>query len=118
MNPRLVNMVLVSVILVSVASKNLWPYFYTLMYFQGAAVAWLLACGLIVYLLPGRGWSRKIALILFWWSASDVIELFFMDRTAFDVNEYITAILTVLIIFSSNGKRKKRNGRIQRIGYR
>lgn len=117
MNTRLVNIVLITVIIVSAASKNLWPYFYALLYFQGNSLAWLLICGLVVYLLPMRGWTRKLGLILFWWAASDVIELFLLDRTAFDMNEYITAIITVLIIFYNGGKRKKRNGRIRRTGY-
>ncbi len=109
---------LIAVIVISVTSKNLWPYYYPAMYFQGAAISWVLACGLIVYLLSGEGWPRKIALILFWWAVNDVIEMFFMDRTAFDINEYITACITIfIIIFTSNGRGKKRNGRIQRSGY-
>ncbi len=112
------NLTLIAIIVVSVGSKNLWPYYYAAMYFQGAAIAWVLACGLIVYLLEGEGWPRKIALILFWWAVNDVVEMFYMNRTAFDVNEYFTAALTVLIIiFTSNGRRKKRNGGVQRTGY-
>lgn len=88
-----------------------------MMYHQGNTLAWLLGCGLIVYLIDEtKVWARKIALILFWWAVSDTVELFFMDRTAFDANEYVTAFITVLIILL-RGKRKRHNGSIRRTGY-
>lgn len=108
---------LIAAIVVSVGSKNLYPYLYDNLYFQGNALAWLLLCGLVVYLIDVKHfWTRKIALVLFWWAVSDVVEMCFMDRTAFDVNEYVASIITILIILFS-GKRKKDNGRIQRTGY-
>lgn len=91
---------------------------YPEIYFQGAAVAWVLLTAAAARLLDGQVKERKVALILFWWSVSDVVEMFFMDRTAFDWNEYITAGITVLIIIGmTNGRRKKRNGPIRRTGY-
>lgn len=91
---------------------------YPEIYFQGAAIAWVLLTAVAARLLEGQVKERKVALILFWWSVSDVVEMFFMDRTAFDWNEYITAGITVLIIIGvKNGRRKKRNGRLRPKGW-
>lgn len=112
--------VLVAIGLTSVLSKNVWEYFSAPeMYFQGEAIAWVLVMAVIVNRLQTTVWPRKWALILFWWAVSDVIEMFVMDRAAFDWNEYITAALTVLIIICTpNGGRKKRTGRMERTGYK
>lgn len=108
---------LILVIIVSVGSKFLWPYLYELLYFQGNAIAWVLLCGYVVYLIGPDRWPRKIALVMFWWAVNDVVEMCFMDRTAFDWNEYICALLTVIIIlFTGNGGRKKRTRHIRNTG--
>lgn len=109
---------LVLVIIVSVGSKFIWPYLYELLYFQGNAVAWLILSAYVVYLIGADKWPRKIALVMFWWAVNDVVELCFMDRTAFDWNEYFCALLTVFIIVftGNNGGRKKRSGNIRNTG--
>lgn len=115
----MITWTIIAIILISTLSKNLWPYFYSEMYFQGAAIAWVLACGLLVNQLKETIWPRKWALILFWWAVCDVVEMFAMNRTAFDWNEYITASITVLILICGpNGRRKKRTGRLERTGYK
>lgn len=101
--------VLIAVIIISVAGKNLWPVLYPLFYFQTSAIAWVLLSGLCVYLMQERGWPRKLALILFWWAVNDVVEMCFADRIAFNLNEYICAAITVIIILSrrDNGRKKR-----------
>lgn len=115
-----ISWVIVSILSLSVLSKYAWEYFkWPDLYFWGEAIIWSMAAALLVNAYKETIWPRKWALVLFWWAICDIIEMYFMYRTAFDINEWITAGVSLLILICTpNGRRKRRNGPIRGRGWK
>lgn len=96
---------ILSALVISVIGYNFWPFAWHGFFYHCNALFIVIVFYLLQSLKIEEKYFNKIATIGFWFSINNLLDEIFFDPTKFGINEYIFAIIVIIITF-----KKKNNG--------
>lgn len=84
----------IAAMIVSIAGYNLWPIIHHDFFYKCMALS-LLLLSIVVWLC--KDVSKIVSQIFFWLCVNNLMDELFFDPTAFQLNEYIFALIVIII---------------------
>lgn len=95
-SPKFWLILLITAIVVWVVSFNIWPFAWKGAFYQGNALH-LLLLYFYTWQREKERWNKTVLGIGFWFAVNNILDELFFDPTTFGINEYLYAVLVIII---------------------
>lgn len=99
------HITLIVSLILSISAYTCWGFMWSGFYYQAMAVSILLWMVIIRDL--STGFLKKIATIGMWLAVSNLLDEVFFDPKAIQVNEYVFALIVIIITLKKKGNARK-----------